>query len=1087
MAHKALPPPGNASGGTSSGGIIGMFVRHPTAANLLMISLILIGVFSLTRLNRQFFPTFDIPIITVTVNWSGASAEDAEKNILDILEPELRFIDGIETVISYARDGVGTISMEFKPTTDMQKAQSDVEQAVARVTTLPEDAEQPHVKRIARYDRIARIAISGPFSESVLKVYAKTLRDGLLNAGIDSVQLSGARDEEIWVKIREADLRRLGLTLDEVSTRIRDNTRDQPAGKLEGRTELQLRGDSDRKTPEEIGKIEIKALGTGEKIYLRDIADVRTRFKRDDKIGIANGRRAIELLVQRALSADTIKTMRTLQSYMKKARIELPPSLNMTVYDVRGKLVQQRLGILVINGLQGLVLVLLALFIFLNARVAFWTATGIPVALLATLGVMYATGQTINMVSMFGLIMMLGIIVDDAIVVGEHTSTLEEQGVSRREAAEQGGTRMFAPVTAASLTTAAAFMPILFIGDRMGDIMRGIPLVVLAALAASLIECFLILPGHLRHGDARDASAKQRKKPARLRRWIDDGFNWFRDNPFDQFAMLSFRWRYTTVAVLIGMFIWAVGMMAGGRVKFVFFPRLEAETVVTSVYFAPGVSKDEQTKAVTLIEKAIYTAEKRLLSGSTSKGHTGSAKAGKTLGKPRDTKLIRATFALLGKAGRAEGDNLAQITAELAPSEERQTRTPIILRAWRKAIPPIPGVERVAVYGRRGGPPGRDVDVRLQNGPIEVLKKAAEELKQKLTTIPGASAIEDDLPYGKQELVFRLTPRGTALGLTGASIGRQVRNAFEGSVATRFARGEEEITVRVLRVQEREGIAALQNVYVRTPQGARVPLHDVVNVSERRNFSLVQRRDGVRTVSVTADLDTDVATTEQVVARLEREIMPALAAKYGLTYRYSGRNEERGKAFKDIKSGAFLALALIYIILGWVFGSYAKPLAVMAIIPFGFVGAVVGHYVMGYNITLPSMIGLLGLSGILVNDSIVLVSRLTERLELGESLEIASVGAARDRLRAVLLTSLTTIGGLTPLIFETSRQAQFLIPLAVTIVFGLATATILVLILVPALVGIGGDIGRAAKALKSLYSSGDQSKQNSGRTNFPAE
>jgi multidrug efflux pump subunit AcrB len=1042
------------------GGIIGVFARHGTAPNLLMISLIILGMFSLTRLNRQFFPDFEVPIITVVVNWPGASAEDVEKNILDVLEPELRFIDNIEKTTSYAREGVATILLEFKPSADLQKARSDVEQAVGRVTTLPEDAEQPLIKRAALRDRIARISVTGPFSEAVLQSYAKKIRNGLLAAGLDSVTLSGARDEEIWVKIREADLRRLGLSLSDVATRIRENTKDQPAGTLEGKAELQLRSDSDRRTPEEIGKIEILSLASGEKILLKNIADIETRYDREDQIGLIKGQRAIELVVERSLTSDTLKTMAVMERYIAEARRQLPPTLKVAVYDVRGKYVQQRLNILLVNGLQGLSLVLLALFIFLNARVAFWTAAGIPVAMFATLALMLVTGQSINMVSMFGLIMMLGIIVDDAIVVGEHAATLEDEGMPRHLAAEAGARRMFAPVTAATLTTAAAFMPIFFIGDRMGDIMRGIPLVVLAALFASLIECFLILPGHLRHRSRRD------KGPSRVRAAIDRGFGWFRDRLFAPFVRLTYRWRYTTVAVMIASLILATAMMVGGRVKFVFFPRLEAETVVASIYFAPGVPKTDQIAAITKIEMGLLAAEKQLLASL-------KRKVRKDDDQRVETKLVLATFSLLGQAGRAKGDNLGEITAELAPSEARRTRTNTILAAWRKSLPKIAGVERVAIYGRRGGPPGRDVDVRLQNRPIEVLKKAAEELKVRLTSIPGTSAIEDDLPYGKQELVFKLTPRGTALGFTGQSVGRQVRNAFEGAIATRFARGDDEITVRVRRTQEVGGVAALYNVYLRTPLGARVPLHEVVEISERQNFAIVQRWEGERTVAVTADLDLDQTTTEEVVAKLEESIMPQLAAKYGLTYRYSGRDEERGKAFKDLKSGAIMALALIYIILGWVFASYFKPLAVMSIIPFGFVGAVFGHYVMGYNITLPSLIGLLGLSGILVNDSIVLVSRLTERLEAGDDLETASVGAARDRLRAVLLTSLTTIGGLMPLMFETSLQAQFLIPLAITIVFGLAAATTLVLILVPSLIGIGGDLRVIAGAIRWLYAPPD--------------
>ncbi|MGI9523993.1 MAG: efflux RND transporter permease subunit [Hyphomicrobiaceae bacterium] len=1041
----------------ASTGWIGVFARHSTAANLMMLTLILIGLFSLSRLNRQFFPNFEVPTISVSVPWPGATAEDAERSILDVLEPELRFLDNAEDFRSYAREGNATISIEFSPTADMQKAQADVEQAVAGVTTLPEDAETPKITRAALYDRIGRISLSGPFTEQVLKSYAKKMRDGLLAAGIDRVSIRGLRDEEIWIELREADLRRLGLSIQDISRKVRENTQDRPAGTLEGTSERQLRAKSERKTPEEIGEIEVKSLATGQKIYLRDIANIDTRFEREGAIGLSGGRRAIELVVERSLNADTIETMEIMQSYVERAQRELPKTLVLKVYDVRGKYVQQRLGILVKNGLQGLALVLLTLFIFLNTRVAFWTAAGIPIAMFATLAVMLATGQSVNMVSMFGLIMMLGIIVDDAIVVGEHTAALEERGVPRHVAAEQGATRMFAPVTAATLTTAAAFLPIFFIADRIGDIMRAIPLVVLAALAASLVECFFILPGHLRHGKPRSNG------PSRVRRAIDGVFDGFRDGPFRRVVRTAFAWRYASVALMIAGLILAVGALAGGRVKFVFFPRLESENAMASIYFSPGVPRDEQIKVVTAIESALTRAEKSLLAqaqkNATSEGNIDRS----------EKRLVEATFSLIGRAGRNTGSNLAEINAQLTPSESRSIRTRIVLAAWRKAIPALPGVERVAVFGRRGGPPGRDVDVRLSNGPIETLKSAAEELKLKLTGFPGVSAIEDDLPYGKQELVFTLKPRGTALGFTGASVGQQVRNAFEGAIATRFARGDDEITVRVLREQGEGGLAALRNLYLRTDSGARVPLMDAVNVRERQTFSVVNRRDGARSIAVTADVDTDISSTAEIVDRLEREVMPALAEKYQVEYAYGGRAEERGAAFRDLKTGALLALALIYIILAWVFASYLKPLAVMAIIPFGFLGAMLGHYLLGYNLTLPSLIGLLGLSGILVNDSIVLVSRLTERETRGETLEIAAVEAACDRLRAVLLTSLTTIGGLSPLVFETSLQAQFLIPLAITIVFGLATATVIVLILVPCLVGVGSDLAAIVRAIVALY------------------
>ncbi len=1054
-------------------GVIGVFVRHPTAANLLMLMMILVGVFSIAKLNRQFFPDFELPTISVSVPWPGSSAEDVETNILDTLEPELRFLDGVHEVTSIAREGAATIVLEFTSGADLQKAQSDVEQAIGQVVTLPEDSERPIVSRATIFDRVARIAISGPFSEQSLKKFAKQLRDGLLAAGIDRVTLDGARDEEIWVQVKERDLRRLDLTLDQISQRVRQSTQDLPAGRLEGDVEIQLRAKSDRKTPETIREIEIKSLETGEKVFLKDIATIETRFEREGNTAYNKGETAIELTVKRSLSGDTIEMMGIMQGYLEKTLPTLPKSLNVKVYDIRGKFVAQRLGILMKNGLQGLVLVLAMLFIFLNARIAFWTAVGIPVALLAALGVMLATGQSINMISMFALIMMLGIIVDDAIVVGEQAATLESQGYSSIEAAQKGAETMLPPVTAASLTTMAAFMPILFIGDRIGDIMVAIPLVVLSVIIASLIECFLILPGHLRHG------GKKAHEPSRLRQRFDALFARFRDGPFRRMVTVAYAWRYTTVAVLVACFIVAVGALVGKRVVFQFFPSPESENVSAKVDFAAGMPRKDRQDALTQLTKALYAQEKILLRAQKPKNtNTVSDKLQSTLPEPiaaffgpanagaNETRLVDAAVSVIGRAGRAQGENLGEVNVQLTPSEERDVRTKTIIQAWRKALPKIAGVERVAIAGRRGGPPGRDVDVRLQNAPIEILKQASEDLKQALASIPGVSAISDDIPYGKQEYVFELTPRGQALGFTGASVGSQVRNAFEGAIGIRFARGEEEITVRVMRAQEHPGKQDLDQLYLVSPSGTRVPLKEVVSMSERRTFSIVQRKDGVRTVAVTGDIDPDVNTVQDAIALLEKDVMPDLVRKYSIDYTYKGRADETESSFRDLKQGALLALCLIYITLAWVFGSYWKPFAVMLIIPFGFVGAVLGHYVMGYSLTIISMIGLLGLSGILVNDSIVLVSRIKERLATGEQFDLAVIGGSQDRLRAVLLTSLTTIGGLLPLLFETSRQAQFLIPMAVTLVFGLAAATILVLVLVPALVGIGGDIGRLAKILR---------------------
>ena len=1025
--------------------LIRTFVRHPTAANLLMAIMVLLGIAAVSKINVQFFPSTEIPAINVTVHWPGASPEDIEKNILDSLEPELRFLDDVEEAVSIAREGVGVITLEFFSNADMQKAQSDVEQAVASVTTLPEDAEEPIIKRTAFFERVAKVAISGPFSESTLKSYAKNIRDGLLENGIDRVDLSGVRDEEIWIEIDEEALRRLGLSLETVAERVRAETRDLPSGTVEGDLNIQLRALAEKRTPEQLANIEIIARNTGEKVFLKDIASVKTRFERTGKSGIMGGNRAIELQVKRALSADTLITMENFYSYIDTIKPTLPPSLDMQIYDVRGKYVQQRLSILVNNGLQGLVLVLIILFLFLNWRIAFWVAAGIPVALMATILVMYLTGQTINMISMFALIMMIGIIVDDAIVVSEDTATRQSLGIPPMMAAQQGAERMLRPVMAATLTTMASFFPIFLIQGRIGDFMSAIPLVVLAVLIASIIECFLILPGHLRHSASKSSITDR----GSFRAKFDDALDRFKSGPYHRFITLCYEWRYSFIALTIASLIITMGFMAGGFVGFRFFPSPEPEKISAKIVFVPGTPNAQQLAILKQLEGDVKNVEAKLV------------------GKSKE-RLVTAVYSLQGRAGRAQGDNLAEINVQLTPGESRTVRTKTILQAWRKDAPQLPAIERIAIGGNRIGPPGADIDIRLKGVAVEQLKAASEEVKIALSGINGVSNVSDDLPYGKPEWIIELTPRGRALGLTAQSVGNQIRNSFEGAIATRFARGDEEITVRIKRIQSQNGIEALRAIYLLTPANDRVPITEVVTLREKPGFSIIQRRNGARTVSVTGDVDPKITDVVTVLDQLKLEVLPKMAEKYGLTYEFSGRAEDRAKSFADLQLGALLALVIIYIILAWVFESYAKPFAVMAIIPFGAVGAILGHMIMDTNLTILSLIGLLGLSGILVNDSIILVTEVKARLDRGESLHDAAIGASQDRLRAVLLTSLTTIGGLLPLLFETSRQAQFLIPMAITMVFGLAFATILVLVLVPVMVGVGGDLNRLWQSYWSL-------------------
>lgn len=1041
MAPKGshMPAPAGGSGPEAPSGLLGFFVTHRNAANLLMGMLIVAGLFALMRLNTQFFPNTDIPFISVTIAWPGASAEDVEGNIVQAVEPEVRFLDGVDKVSSYAREGVAQIVVEFTPSADMQKGLSDIEQAVASVTTLPEDSERPVISRAILYETVASLALSGPFTEAALRAYARDIRDVLLDAGVDRVLLQGVRDAELVVEVSAADLRRLDLSVGDVAQRVRQVSQDLPSGVLEGAQEKQIRSIGLATDAESLAAIELVSLAGGEKVRLGDVAEIYEGFDETQPTGLRNGDLAVRLDIQRATTADTLEVQDRVEAALARLQPTLPPTLKVELFDVQADLVVDRVMLLVKNGIGGLVLVLGILFVFLNARIAFWVAVGIPVAMMATLAVMLGTDQSINMISLFALIMTIGIIVDDAIVVGEHATTLHERGLPPASAAYLGARRMFGPVLAAILTTVAAFAPILLIGDVIGQMLSAMPMVVIAVMIASLIECFLVLPGHMRHALAGGAAGD-----TRFHAWFNGHFHRFREGAFRRLVATAFDNRYTTVAIALAALIVCIGLMAGGRVGFQFFPSPEGDEINASVVFASGTPRERTREALVVADEALRRAEMTLT------GEPGS--------------LVRVSYGTIGQTGGSfsatSGDNRGSLKVELVPSELRDIRTAEVIAAWREELPALPGLERIAITEQRGGPPGRDLDVRMTGGEPRELKAAALEVRDLLAGFEGVSDIEDDLPYGKQELILEVSPRGAALGFTTESVGRQVRNAFEGAIAKRFARNEEEVTVRV-QLPPDERTRALEDLFLRTPAGTEVPLTEVVAVREQSGFSRLRREDGKSFVSITAEVDENVTSSNAIVTALRTQGLPEIAAKYNLTFDFAGRAEEQAEAFGDLGLGAQVALVAIYIILAWVFASYVRPVVVMAIIPFGLVGAVLGHLAMGFDLTLLSFVALLGLAGILVNDSIILVAQIDHRLDEGEDVRTAVIGGVEDRLRAVLLTSLTTVGGLLPLLFETSLQAQFLLPMAITLAWGLATATFLVLLVVPAILGIQEDARRA--------------------------
>lgn len=1012
--------------------IIGIFAQHKVAANLLMIIMLLAGVWGLSNLNVQFFPNFEVETVNVRTVWSGASAEDVERSITIPLEQALRTTDGLEKMSSTSSQGLSLISLEFPEGTDMGAATNRIEELVNTVRNLPTDAEPTEVSHALRYEPVARLLVHGPEDIRELRPLVRRIERELLDGGIAKVEITGLPEDELAIQIPQATLDDLDMSLRDVAERVAAESRDLPAGTV-GRDDVgrEIRTLNQRRSEGEFEQITLMADREGRLVRIGDVADVERRPRPNQVALTYRGEPTVELQLMRSSTSDSLVSAQIMQDWLADAAARYPPDVSITVYDESWTLIEDRINLLLKNGLGGLVLVVLILFLFLNGRVAFWVTVGIPVSFMATLAIVYLGGGSLNMISLFALIMALGIIVDDAIVVGEDALTHYQTGEGSLEAAEGGARRMFAPVMSSSLTTIAAFIPLFAVSGFIGNILGDIPFVIVCVIVASLVEGFLILPGHLRHS----FKGLQHAEPGRFRRRWDASFARFRDHGFRPLVTWAVNNRFAMMAIALAFVIVLFGLLRGGRMGFSFFPNLEGNVIVASVTFVAGTPPERVAAYADELETALYEANEAL---------------GGDLVRVAKVAKGRGYFSNGRKA--QTGDQFASVTVELIPSDTREVRNETFIDEWESRLRQPPGLEYLTITSRTGGHPGRDLEVRLTGQDIDALKAGALALADALETLPGVKAIEDDMPFGQQQLVFRLSPFGESLGLSVESVGRQLRGAFDGELAQIFNEGDDEIEVRVvLPDSERHRLTALEDFNVFLPSGESVPLLSVVELNERRGFKTVRHAEGQLAVTVYADVDKQIANANAIRAQLRGTVLPELAAENALHWEFTGRAEDQRDTVDDMKRGALFALAMIYIVLAWVFGSYGWPLVVMAIIPFGIVGALYGHYLMGITPTILSMFGLFALSGIVVNDSIILVVFYKQLREKGLAVKDAIVEAACQRLRAVLLTSLTTIAGLLPLLFETSLQAQFLIPMAVSISFGLAFATFLVLLMVPTL------------------------------------
>ncbi len=1017
-----------------SGGIIHLFAQHPVAANLLMVTLIILGAYSLTQLNKQFFPNFALDYITVNVIWPGASAEDVERSITVPLEQALRTLDGKKEMTSTSTRGLSAVVIEYEENTDMGIALDEVKQFVSNIRNLPTDAEDPIVTRIARYEAVATIILTAEGELEELRPLAYQFERELLDKGIARVDFTGMPEQEIAIEVSAKQIQRLGLSLNQIGDRIINQSQDIPAGTVaESEAAREVRGLERKRDVQEFSSLDLLTTASGQKLTLDDIAEIKRRPKENQIEIFYQGQPAILMNLQRTESTDALVSAEIMQQWLTETRETLAPSIELIVFDEKYALIQQRIDLLVKNGLSGLVLVLAILYIFLNGRVAFWVAIGIPTSFLGALAILYFFGGSINMISLFALIMTLGIIVDDAIVVGEDALTHYQYGENSLMAAEGGAMRMLAPVVSSSLTTMAAFLPLMMVTGIIGSILFDIPFVVICVIIASLIECFLILPGHLRHSFHRN----HHRKTGALRQKLDQGFNRFRDEYFRPVIQTAIEHRITTLTIAICSLVLAISMVAFGQVKFHFFPQPESTVIYASVKFAAGTPPEQVRGFANQLEQSLAETDAALSEQGPLISVTG---------------LVLNAASFDGGRNFQEGNQYAMLQVELLEPDERSVRNTTIIEEWESRLDIPAGVEQLSISSPRGGPPGRDLDIFLSGADAMTLKHAAEELADAMKNFDGLSNILDDLPYGRQQFIFELTPLAQAAGLTVAEVGRQLRAALDGQLLQIFYDSYEEIEVRImLPAEERKFQGILETLPIITNSGERLLLNNVVKLSSQQGLELLRHTDGKLGVHVTAEVDAKKTNAKEVLKKLQETVIPDIVNAYGLQVDYKGKAEEERETSADMARGGMLALVLIYIILAWVFASYSWPLAVMIVIPFGICGAIFGHWLMGIDLTILSQFGMFGLSGIVINDSIILVTFYKQLRAKGMAIRDALVESACLRLRAVMLTSLTTIAGLTPLLFETSLQAQFLIPMAVSISFGLGFATLLVLFLVPVL------------------------------------
>ncbi len=1044
-------------------GLITAFARNSVFANILLLGVIFAGVVSAILMVRELFPEFATEIVTVDVPYPGADPEEVEEGICRRIEEAIDGLEGIKRYTTNAHEGRGSAIIEIVEGYDIAKAKDEIKNRIDSISTFPVDSEEPIVSEFTLKHEVMILALSGPLDERRLKEWAEEIKDELRALPeVSQVAIFGARDYEISIEVSESRLREYGLTFAQVADAVRRSSLNQAGGTLrtEGE-EVRLRTLGRKYWGDEFGKIVVLAGAGGEIITLDRIAEVKDGFTEDALRATLNGSPALVLLVSKTAEEDSIAISEAVHKYVAEKQARLPNELAVTIWSDLSEMVEGRINLLAKNGTIGLIIVFLLLWAFLDLRLSFWAAMGIPISLSGAIALLFFMGETLNMISLFGLIMVVGIVVDDAIVVGEAIYVHRKRGEPPLRAAVEGVMEVGLPVIAAVTTTIVAFIPLMFVGGIMGKFIRILPITVIACLSISLVECLIILPAHLSHlPDPNDPArlARQRKNPfRRVRRGISDGLEWFITHMYMPFLGRVLRWRYVAICVAICVLLVALGLRQGGMLEFVMFPEVDGDSLTGTVEFPNGTPIDVTKDAVARLESAMRRIADRTQTHS---------------GKP----LIENAFAMAGARlsddpalASQRGPHIGSVRVELLDSELRGIHSKDLMSEWEREVGPIPGAIAVTFEGMAAGPPGKPIEVWLMGQDMERILAAADDLMARLRDFDGVSQVASDFRPGKNEIRFELKPEARTMGLTVNDLAGQVYGGFFGEEVLRLQRGRDDIRVRVrYPMDERSRVSELDQVRIRTPQGYEAPLKSVANATYGPGYASLTRTDGQRRVAVTADVDTDKANAEKIVKALQQDYFGELERRHrGVSVSVQGAKRDTQESLSTLVVGFPLALIGIFVIIATIFRSYVQPFIIMLTVPFGIVGAMFGHLMLGYDITMVSLFGFVALAGVVVNDAIVLIecinTLLAEDMPFFEALRR---GGAR-RFRAIFLTTLSTIGGLTPMIMETDFQAQFLIPMAIALASGVGFTTLLTLFLEPCMLGVLNDLRRVGRWLRT--------------------